>query len=236
VVDLVLRGFKGPFAAADARNVHAAGGSEAQELAYALSSALAYLRAFEAGGMHLDAARRTIFFRFAADADQFLTIAKLRALRTLWARVEEACGLVPLPAFVSVETAWRIMTRRDPHVNLLRATSAAFSAAVGGADAIALLPFTAAAGLPDAFARRMARNTQLLLAEESNPPRSPTRRLARARSSISPANFVARLGRCSRRSRRLAALPVLRRASCWQKGSRRCGQSANGTWRTGATC
>ena len=95
------QGFRGPFAVADGRVVHDAGGSEAQELAFALASAVAYLRALEAGGIALDAARRMIFFRLAADADQFLTMAKFRALRKLWARIEQACGLDPAPAFMS---------------------------------------------------------------------------------------------------------------------------------------
>jgi methylmalonyl-CoA mutase len=89
-------------------------------------------------------------------------------LRKLWARIEAACALAPEPAFVSAETAWRMMARRDPHVNILRATIAVFAAALGGADAITVLPFTAALGLPDRFARRIARNTQLVLLEESN--------------------------------------------------------------------
>ncbi|MGE0752604.1 MAG: methylmalonyl-CoA mutase family protein [Variibacter sp.] len=165
---LASAGFKGPFAAADARAVHAAGGSEVQELAFALAAAVAYLRALEAGGIALDEARRMLFFRLAIDTDQFLGIAKLRALRKLWARVEEACGLTPAPVSVSAETAWRMMTRRDPWVNMLRATIASFAAGVGGADAITVLPFTAALGLPDRFARRVARNTQLILLEESN--------------------------------------------------------------------
>jgi methylmalonyl-CoA mutase len=168
VGDLSGRGFNGPFAVADARVVHAAGGSEAHELAYALGVALAYLRALETGGTLLDQAHRMIFFRLAADADQFLTIAKFRALRKLWVRVEEACGLTPSPAFVAAETAWRMMTRRDPWVNMLRATMAVFAAGIGGADSVSVLPFTAALGLPDRFARRMARNTQLILLEESN--------------------------------------------------------------------
>jgi len=168
VKELAGDGFGGPFAVADGRVIHNAGGSEAQELAFALSSAVAYLRALEAGGVPLEAARRMIYFRLAADADQFLTIAKFRAVRKLWARVEEACGLAPAPAYVSAETAWRMMTRRDPYVNMLRATVAVFAAGVGGADAIAVLPFTAAIGLPDSFARRIARNTQLVLLEESN--------------------------------------------------------------------
>lgn len=161
-------GFRGPFAAADGRVIHNAGGSEAQELAFALASAVAYLRALEGAGVALDAARGMIFFRLAADADQFLTVAKFRALRKLWARVEEASGLAPRPVFISAETAWRMMTKRDPYVNMLRATMAVFAAGVGGADAVAALPFTSALGLPDRFARRVARNTQLILLEESN--------------------------------------------------------------------
>ncbi len=161
-------GFRGPFLAADGRPVHAAGGSEAQELAFALGNAVTYLRAIEASGIALDKARGMIFFRLAADADQFLTMAKFRAIRKLWARVEEACGLTPAPVFVSAETAWRMMTTCDTYVNMLRTTIAAFAAGLGGANAITVLPFTNALGLPDAFARRVARNTQLILEEESN--------------------------------------------------------------------
>jgi methylmalonyl-CoA mutase len=165
---LTRDGFLGKLAVADGRIVHNAGGSEAQELAFVLGVALAYLRALEAEGVALDVARRLIFFRLAADADQFLTIAKFRALRKLWARVEAACELAPAPVFVSAETAWRMMARRDPHVNILRATIAVFAAALGGADAITVLPFTIALGLPDRFARRIARNTQLVLLDETH--------------------------------------------------------------------
>jgi len=166
--EFTVQGFRGPFAAADGRPVHAAGGSEAQELAFALGNAVVYLRALEAGGIALDTARRMIFFRLAADADQFLTMAKFRAIRKLWARVEEACGLAPSPVFVSAETAWRMMSGRDVYVNMLRTTIAVFAAGLGGANAVTALPFTNALGLPDAFARRIARNTQLILVEESN--------------------------------------------------------------------
>ena len=169
LASLAREGFiGGKLAVADGRIVHNAGGSEAQELAFVLATALAYLRALETAGVALDAARRMIFFRLAADADQFLTVAKFRALRKLWARVEAACALEPAPAFVSAETAWRMLARRDPQVNILRAAIAVFAAALGGADAITVLPFTAALGLPDRFARRIARNTQLLLLEESH--------------------------------------------------------------------
>jgi methylmalonyl-CoA mutase len=168
VGEMLEQGFKGPFAVGDGRPVHAAGGSEAQELAFALSTALAYLRALEAGGMALDDARRLVFFRLAADQNQFLTIAKFRALRKLWARVEEVCGLKPEPTFVSAETAWRMLTKHDPHGNIVRGTIAALSAALGGADAVTVLPYSTALGLPDAFSRRVARNTQTILIEEAN--------------------------------------------------------------------
>jgi methylmalonyl-CoA mutase len=165
---LMNRGFKGPFVLADGRPVHDAGGSEAQELAFALAIAIGYLRMLEDGGVGLDTARSAISFRLAADADQFLTMAKFRALRLLWARVEQACGLVPKPTFIAGETAWRMLTQRDSDVNMLRATMATFAAGLGGANAITVLPHTLALGLPDPFARRVARNTQLVLLEESN--------------------------------------------------------------------
>jgi methylmalonyl-CoA mutase len=161
-------GFKGPFAVGDSRVIHAAGGSEVQELAYALAGAVAYLGALDDAGMSLAAARGAIYFRLAADSDQLLTVAKFRALRKLWARVQAACGLAPQPGFVAAETAWRMLTRRDPYVNMLRNTIAVAAAGLGGADAITVLPHTAALGLPDAFARRLARNIQLVLLQEAN--------------------------------------------------------------------
>jgi methylmalonyl-CoA mutase len=165
---LAAMGFRGPFLVADGRVIHDAGGSEAQELAFALASLVAYLRALESAGIDLDDGRGMIYARLAADADQFLTLAKFRALRLLWTRVEQACGLAPKPLFVAAETAWRMLTQRDPYVNMLRATIAAFSAGLGGADSLTVLPHTLALGLPDDFARRIARNTQLILLEESN--------------------------------------------------------------------
>jgi methylmalonyl-CoA mutase len=165
---LMDRGFKRHLVLADGRPVHDAGGSEAQELAFALALAVAYLRMLESGGIALDAAQAALSFRLSADADQFLTTAKFRALRLLWARVEQACGLTPKPVFIAAETAWRMQTQRDAYVNMLRAAIATFSAGIGGANAVTVLPHTLALGLPDASARRMARNTQLILLEESN--------------------------------------------------------------------
>ncbi len=166
--DLLQRGFSGRFCVGDGRCVHASGGSEAQELAFTLASALAYWRALEAAGVNADAARGMLSFRLAADADEFATLSKFRALRRLWARIEEASGLTPQPIHIHAETARRMMSRRDPHVNLLRATTACFSAGLGGADVVSVLPFTQAIGLPDAAARRLARNTQLVLLQEAH--------------------------------------------------------------------
>ncbi|MBR0824166.1 methylmalonyl-CoA mutase small subunit [Bradyrhizobium manausense] len=165
---LAALGFKGPFASTDGRVIHDAGGSEAQELAFVLACGIAYLRAIEAAGIPLEQAQDMVYARLAADADQFLTMAKFRALRLLWARIEAACGLTPKPLFIAADTAWRMLTQRDPYVNMLRATMATFAAGLAGANAITVLPHTLALGLPDPFARRVARNTQLLLLEESN--------------------------------------------------------------------
>jgi methylmalonyl-CoA mutase len=165
---LAALGFKGPFAPADGRVIHDAGGSEVQELAFVLAAGVAYLRAMEVAGISLEDAQGMVYARLSADADQFLTLAKFRAARLLWARVEQACGLTPKPLFVAADTAWRMLTQRDPYVNMLRATMATFSAGLGGANAITVLPHTLALGLPDPFARRAARNTQLVLLEESN--------------------------------------------------------------------
>jgi methylmalonyl-CoA mutase len=156
---LRARGFKGPFVAADARAVHDAGGTPAQELAYALAAGLAGLRALQ------DPA--ALEFRLDADADVFATLAKFRALRLLWRRVEEASGLTPRPIRLAASSAWRMMTKAEPYVNVMRAATAAFAAGLGGADSVTLLPFTQALGLPDAFARRLARNTQLIELREA---------------------------------------------------------------------
>jgi methylmalonyl-CoA mutase len=148
---------------------HEAGGSPAEELGCTLATGVAYLRELTAAGLPVDTACSQLEFRFAATADQFLTIAKLRAARRLWARVAEVSG-VPASAAQRQHavTSPVMMTRRDPWVNMLRATVACLGAGVGGADAVTVLPFDSALGLPDAFARRIARNTSSILLEESH--------------------------------------------------------------------
>ena len=165
---LAAQGFAGPYLAADARAVHAAGGTPAQELGFALSAAVAYLRALAEGGFSREAEAAAIDFRLAAAADEFFTLAKFRALRLMWGRVRAACGRDAAPARIHGESAWRMMSARDPYVNVMRGATAAFAAGLGGADSVSLLPHTQALGLPDARARRLIRNAQLVLLEESH--------------------------------------------------------------------
>ncbi|MBP2473441.1 methylmalonyl-CoA mutase [Crossiella equi] len=152
----------------DATAFHDAGGSDAQELGASLAVATAYLRALTEAGLEVDAAFAQLEFRYAATADQFLTIAKLRAARRLWARVGEVCGAARPAQRQHAVTSSAMMTARDPWVNMLRTTLACFGAGVGGADSVTVQPFDAVLGLPDDFARRIARNTQSLLVEESH--------------------------------------------------------------------
>jgi methylmalonyl-CoA mutase len=148
---------------------HEAGGSDAQELGAAVAAGVAYLRALTDAGLDVDTAASQLEFRLAAGADQFLTIAKFRAARRLWARVAEVAGANPEARGMRQHavTSPSMLTRRDPWVNMLRTTVACFGAGVGGADAITVLPFDGAIGVSDAFSRRVARNTHAILLEES---------------------------------------------------------------------
>lgn len=153
---------------------HNLGANATWELAAGVAAAVSYLRVLTEAGMPIGQALRQISFRFAADDDQFMTIAKFRAARNLWARVAEVVGDPDAgAAVIHAETSLPMMTQRDPWVNMLRCTLAAFGAGVGGADSLLVFPFDVAidGGFPDtatSFARRIARNTQLLLLEESH--------------------------------------------------------------------
>ncbi|WP_027942059.1 methylmalonyl-CoA mutase family protein [Amycolatopsis taiwanensis] len=146
---------------------HEAGGSDAQELGASVAAGVAYLRALTAAGLNVDEAAAQLEFRLAATADQFLTIAKLRAARRVWSRITEVSGGTAHGMRQHAVTSPAMLTQRDPWVNMVRATVACFAAGVGGADAVTVLPFDAAIGLPDSFSRRIARNTQSILLEES---------------------------------------------------------------------
>ncbi|MFD4657501.1 methylmalonyl-CoA mutase small subunit [Kitasatospora sp. NPDC058444] len=154
----------------DALPYHEAGASPAQELGCSLATGVAYLRALTAAGLSVDEALGQLEFRYAADGDQFLSIAKFRAARRLWARVAEVsgAGVAASAQRQHAVTSRVMMTARDPWVNMLRTTVACLAAGVGGADSVTVLPFDSALGLPDAFARRIARNTQAILLEESH--------------------------------------------------------------------
>ncbi|WP_200304679.1 methylmalonyl-CoA mutase family protein [Streptomyces adelaidensis] len=153
----------------DALPYHEAGGSAAQELGSSLATGVAYLRELTEAGLDAEQACGQLEFRYAATADQFLTIAKLRAARRLWARVAEVCGVPAAGAQTQhAVTSPVMMTRRDPWVNMLRTTIATLAAGAGGADSVTVLPFDHTLGLPDAFARRIARNTSTILIEESH--------------------------------------------------------------------
>ncbi len=155
---------------ADGVVAHVAGASEAQELAFMLSALVAYLRAAEEGGISPRDALPKINVALAADIDEFSTIAKLRAARRLIWRVADASGAGDVASAVTLNcpTSYRMMAKRDPWTNILRTTIACTGAALGGADAIVVLPFTFALGKPDAFARRVARNIQIVCQEESH--------------------------------------------------------------------
>jgi len=152
---------------ASGRVAHEAGGGEALELAVAAAAAIAYAKALVRAGLPMAEAFARITLSLSADADYFLTIAKLRAAREVWMRVAVACQAGPA-ARIEARSSRRMLARRDAWTNMIRLTAAGFGAAVGGADAVMLGAFTDALGRPTAFARRQSRNTQLVLMEEAH--------------------------------------------------------------------
>jgi len=152
----------------DATEVHDRGATDVQELAHSLAVGAAYLRTLTGFGFDLDEAANIVEFRYAATDDQFTTIAKLRAARRLWGRVLELSGTGERGQHQHAVTSRPMLSKYDPWVNMLRTTVAAFAAGVGGADAVTVLPFDSPLGTPDAFGRRIARNTSALLIEEAH--------------------------------------------------------------------
>ncbi len=146
--------------------VHEAGGTDGEELAFAAAAALAYAQALVESGLSMKQAWRRITLRLALEPDAFASIIKLRAARRIRDQMASACE-ADAPAQIEVHSSERMLTRAEPWTNLVRLTAVCFAAAVGGADAVVLGAFTDAIGHPTAFARRMARNTQLILMQES---------------------------------------------------------------------
>jgi methylmalonyl-CoA mutase len=155
---------------ADARPVHEAGGTEVQELAFLVAAGAEYVRAQMLAGSTALAACRAILFTLSVGADYQVEMAKLRAARRLWSRIADAFDATGSSAAMQLQavSSRRMLTQRDPWVNMLRNTASCFAAGVGGADIVTLRTFTDAIGLPSKLARRIARNTQVIAQEESS--------------------------------------------------------------------
>lgn len=154
----------------DTSAYHRAGATEVQDLSCSIATGVAYLEAAMGAGLSVEQAAGQLVFHFSVGCNFFSGIAKLRAARRLWGRVLEAAGAPQAAAQmqVQVSTADRMLSQRDPWVNILRTTVSGFAAAVGGADEIIVRPFDAAVGQPDVLSARIARNTQIILQEESS--------------------------------------------------------------------
>lgn len=144
-----------------------AGASEAWELACSLATGVSYLRHLEDNGIEPKNTATSFTFTYSADTDQFLTMAKFRAARHLWQQVQQHCDIDPIPQHQAAVTSAAMLTRSDPWMNLLRTTVAAFAAGTSGANAVTSRPFDTPLGQSEEFGQRLARNTQLLLTEES---------------------------------------------------------------------
>ena len=149
---------------------HNGGASTTQELAFALATAVEYIRAMQNRGLSIDDIAPRIRFSLSVGTNFFMEIARLRAARLLWAKIVKAFGGSDEAQKMSLHartSSWN-QTVYDPHVNLLRATTEAFSSAVGGCDSLHISPFDELLRTPDEFSRRIARNTHTVLREESH--------------------------------------------------------------------
>ena len=149
---------------------HNGGAATTQELAFALATAVEYLRTMQTHGLSIDDTAPRIRFSLSIGSNFFMEIARLRAARIVWAKIVAAFGGNAESQKMRVHTrtsAWN-QTVYDPHVNLLRGTTEAFSAVVGGCDSLHVSPFDELVRTPDEFSRRIARNTHVVLREESN--------------------------------------------------------------------
>lgn len=165
---LVKYNHKGPAFLVDARLYHNAGASDAQELGFALAHAMETLRHMDELTIPPKEGLPYLSLLLGTDARQFASVLKLRGMRLLWARLTEVLTGAAQSVRLSAETSARMLTAHDAHTNLIRNTLAAFAAVIGGADKITVLPHSSALGLPDAFARRMARNTLSILRDEAH--------------------------------------------------------------------
>lgn len=152
----------------DGTPVHEQGASDGQELGWVLARGAEVLRAVEDAGVPAAQGFALIELRVSATDEQLPTIAKLRALRSLWNRLAELCDVADPRTRIHAVTSRPMTSAFDVHVNLLRGTVAAFGAGVGGADALTVVPFDEPTGEVSALGRRLARNTSALLVAESH--------------------------------------------------------------------
>jgi len=151
----------------DATPLHDAGATDAQELGGLVAQGIDTLRRLDAAGLTPEKITSKLIFTLSVGPNYGVEIARLRAARQLWARCLEALGLPATPMQIQAISARRMLTTRDPWVNLLRNTAACFAAGVGGADIVTLRAFTDALGVAEELGRRTARNTQIIAQEES---------------------------------------------------------------------
>lgn len=149
---------------------HNGGANAVQEIAYGLSAAVQYLLEGQKQGLSISSVSERIVFSFAVDSNYFMSIAKLRAARRLWAGLAEAFDTAQdhFKMAIHAVTSELTETLYDQHVNILRTTNQAFAAAIGGIQYLQIHPFTHATGEVDDFSERIARNTHLILKEETN--------------------------------------------------------------------
>ncbi len=152
---------------AGGRVVHEAGGTAAQELGFTAASAIAVIDASLSAGVTLERTLSSLVLSISVDQTYFDALAKIRALRLIWKTLSSGWGH-ETPALIEARSSRRMLSARDPWPNLLRLTAAGFAGAVGGADIVILDGFTRASGTADGFARRQARNTQIVLMQEAN--------------------------------------------------------------------
>jgi methylmalonyl-CoA mutase len=147
---------------------HDGGADSALSLGLTLASAVQSLRAMEERGLDVGVAASQIQFQLCIGSDFFMEMAKVRAIRILWSDVLDAGGCQDVAATMKIHarTSRRTQTLLDPHVNLLRVTTQAMSAVLGGVDSLHVSPFDEVDSLPDEFSRRIARNVQLVLSHE----------------------------------------------------------------------
>lgn len=152
----------------DSASVHEAGATQAQELAYMLSYAAHTIRDLQTHSFKVGDILSLIDVHLASDQDGHMGIVKLRAARMLWAQMAEGFGTRNTTCIIHATSSRRMLSKMDPWSNMLRLSEATFGAVCGGADYITTLPFTQPLGLATSFARRIARNQQILLMEESH--------------------------------------------------------------------